>query len=68
MTLGADWARRDKGTTRVSPRTNKDANFMKGYLNTGEGRKEIATRTKPAIRSNAKWILYETAIPQGAGN
>jgi len=29
---------------------------MKGYLNTGEGRKEIATRTKPAIRSNAKWI------------
>jgi len=48
--------------------TNKDANFMKGYLNTGEGRKEIATRTEPAIRSNAKWILYETAIPQGAGN
>jgi hypothetical protein len=30
-----DWARRPRGTARNIPKTNKDVNLMKGYLNTG---------------------------------
>src|SRR5579864_3400806 len=32
--LGADWARSPNEPARIIPITNKDANFMKGYLNT----------------------------------
>src|SRR5690349_9317067 len=33
--LDGDWARGSMGTTaRIIPRTNEDANFMKGFLNT----------------------------------
>jgi len=51
---GEDWARSDKGTTRVIPRTNKDANLMKGYLNTGRAKKILTTRRRPAHRSGAR--------------
>jgi hypothetical protein len=44
---GVDWARRPRGTARIIPMMNKDANFMKGYLN---------TRRAETDRDGPRWV------------
>jgi hypothetical protein len=40
VTLDGDWARSPNEPARITPMMNKDANLMKGYLNTGSAERD----------------------------
>jgi hypothetical protein len=58
---GADWARGPNETARIIPMMNKDANFMKGYLNTGRAKRDAtADGTQEALATIVNCSLLET--------